>query len=69
MPPIVLPAFLKVVLGAFGAAAALHWAMKEIRRVNDELDRVRAASPAEAGARQALPTLRRDPRTGDWRLR
>jgi hypothetical protein len=54
-------------LGALGAGAAVHWVIRETRRINGEIDRVKAASQADT-ARQELPTLRRDPRTGDWRL-
>jgi len=68
MPPIVIPPLIKVVLGALGVAALAHWLAREVRRINDEIDRVRAASGIDAAARQGLPTLRRDPRTGEWRL-
>ena len=46
---------------------ALGWC-KEIRRVNEELDRVKAQPAMDAAARQSLPTLRRDPATGEWRV-
>lgn len=68
MPPIVIPPLVKFALGALGAAAIVHWVVKEVRRINAELDRVSSTPMADAMARQALPTLRRDPRTGDWRL-
>jgi len=68
MPPIAIPAIVKFALGAVGAAAVVHWVVKEVRRVNDQLDRMRAAATAEPVAREALPTLRRDPKTGEWRL-
>jgi hypothetical protein len=68
MPPIAIPAAVKLVLGAMGAAAVVHWVVKEVRRVNEELDRLRAVPVAEPVNRQALPTLRRDPRSGEWRL-
>jgi len=68
MPPFAVPAAVKLVLGAVGAAAVVHWVIKEVRRINDELDRLKAASVPEPVAREALPTLRRDPRTGEWRL-
>jgi hypothetical protein len=41
--------------------------MREARRIDDEIDRAKSASHVDP-ARQALPTLRRDPRTGEWRL-
>ena len=66
MPPIAIPAVVKVALSALGAAAVVHWVVKEVRRVNDELDQLKRA--VEPVAHKALPTLRRDPATGDWRL-
>jgi len=36
--------------------------------MNDVLDRVRLARASDPVAREALPTLRRDPVTGDYRL-
>jgi hypothetical protein len=68
MPPIIIPQLVKLALGALGAAAAARWLVKEARRVNDELDRVEPAAAVDAAARKAMPTLRRDPRTGDWRV-
>ena len=68
MPPIVVPPLLKVALGVLGAAAVLHWVVKEVRRINEEIDRVKAASSIDPVARAALPTLRRDPATGVWRV-
>jgi hypothetical protein len=68
MPPIVISPLVKFALGALGAAAVVHWVVKEVRRINAELDRVSSTPAADAVARQALPTLRRDPRTGEWRL-
>ena len=43
MPPIAIPAAVKLVLGAIGAAAVVHWVVKEVRRINEELDRLKAA--------------------------
>jgi hypothetical protein len=68
MPPIAIPATAKLVLGAIGAAAVIHWVVKEVRRINEELDRLKAAPVIEPVAREALPTLRRDPHSGEWRL-
>ena len=68
MPPFVIPSLVKYALGALGAAAMARWAYKEMRRINDEIDRVSSTPAADAVAREALPTLRRDPRTGDWRV-
>jgi hypothetical protein len=67
MPPLIFSPLIKLALGALGAGALVHWAAKEVRRINEELDRVKKASSIDPAAREALPTLRRDPRTGDWR--
>jgi len=66
--PFVIPPLVKVAIAAFGGAAAVHWAVREIRRVNAELDRVKTAPAMDAAARKRLPTLRRDPSTGEWRV-
>ena len=53
-------------LGALGAVVLIKLFNREWRRVNDELDRtnpVRVTDPERA----RLPTLRRDPRTGEYR--
>ena len=68
MAPFIVSPLVKLALGAAGAAAIVHWVVKEVRRINAELDRVRAASKVDRAAREELPTLRRDPRTGDWRV-
>ena len=68
MPPIIIPQLLKFAFGAFGAAALVHWAVKETRRINAELNRARTQPTVDADARREMPTLRRDPRTGDWRV-
>jgi hypothetical protein len=67
--PFVIPPLVKLAVAVFGGAAAVYWAAKEFRRVNDELERATAAVPTmDAAARKALPTLRRDPATGVWRV-
>ncbi|HEY1364008.1 MAG TPA: hypothetical protein VGF60_17340 [Xanthobacteraceae bacterium] len=70
MPPLVIPPLIKVALGALGASAAALWLAKEIRQLSEEFDRLQAAaSNPESDNRKAMPTLRRDPRTGEWRVR
>lgn len=54
MPPVIVWA-----IGVVGAAYVVKLARKEWRRVNDELDRLKAAPVREAD-RATLPTLRRD---------
>jgi hypothetical protein len=39
-----------------------------VRRNNEELDRIRTPSGEQQLAREPLPTLRRDPRSGEWRV-
>ena len=41
MPPLVIPPLVKLALGAAGAAAIVHWAVKEARRFGEELDRIK----------------------------
>ena len=60
-----LPPVIVWTLAAVGAAALSKLLVKEWRRVNAELDaHQRAAEPV---ARERLPTLRRDPNTGEYR--
>ncbi len=68
MPPIIIPQLVKFALGAFGAAALVHWVVRETRRINAELERTQTAPAVDAAMRHELPTLRRDPKTGDWRV-
>jgi len=44
----------------------VRWVVKEARRINAELDRMRAGT--DPSVRRTLPTLRRDARTGEWRV-
>ena len=66
MPPLVIAPLVRLALGAVGTGVVLRWVVKEVRRINEELDRVKAGS--DPAVRQGLPTLRRDPRTGEWRV-
>ena len=67
MPPLMIPPLLAWMLRAIGAAAVVSWTVREVRRVNAELDRVRDAPADEPAARETLPTLKRDPETGEYR--
>jgi len=67
MPPLVISPLVKLALGAAGAAAIVHWAVKEARRFGEELNRVKVRT-VDPLRREALPTLRRDPATGEWRV-
>ena len=61
-----LPPLVAWTLGAIGAIVVMKLISREWQRINGELDRarpVRAADPDRA----RLPTLRRDPVTGEYR--
>jgi len=62
MPPVFVLA-----LGLMGAAVLVRWCVKEVQRVNAELDEMRGRSAAESVDRDALPTLKRDPQTDEYR--
>ena len=66
MPSLVISPLVRLALGAVGTGVVLRWVVKEVRRINAELDQVKAGS--DPAVRQGLPTLRRDPRTGEWRV-
>ncbi len=68
MPPVFIPPLVKFALGVLGAGAVIHWVVKEVRRINAELERVKTATAIERDAREQLPTLRRDPQSGDFRV-
>ncbi|HEX3164290.1 MAG TPA: hypothetical protein VHQ92_17080 [Pseudolabrys sp.] len=67
MPSILLSPLLKWSLAAMGGAMIVHWAVKEARRINEELDQARRVKARITDA-ESRPTLRRDPRTGEYRL-
>jgi hypothetical protein len=54
-------------IGMVGAAALVRWCVREVVRVNSDLDAVRAQASVEPIDRKQLPTLKRDPRTGEYR--
>jgi hypothetical protein len=58
---------LVLALGVAGAAALVRWCVKEVHRVNSKLDSVRAQTSVEPVDRNALPKLKRDPDTGEYR--
>ena len=60
MPPIIVLA-----LGAVAAGAIVHRVVKEVRRMNAELDRVKTGHAIDPVCREVPPTLCRDPRTGE----
>jgi hypothetical protein len=62
MPPVIA-----LTLGLVAAAALVRWCVKEVKRVNAELDDIRGAMPAESADRERRPTLKRDPNSGEYR--
>jgi hypothetical protein len=64
----VLHAAAVVILSAIGAVLVTRLLGREWQRVNAELDRTRAA-PVTNTERAGLPTLQRDPVTGEYRPR
>jgi hypothetical protein len=65
--PILISPLLKWSLAALGGAMVVHWVVKEARRINEELDRAKRAT-VNIPDMENRPTLRRDPRTGEYRL-
>lgn len=57
----------KWTLGVLGTAGVVHWVVKEVRRINGELERVRASRVEEVEPREVLKRLKRDPATGIYR--
>ncbi len=67
MPPILLSPLVKWSFVARGGAMVVHWVVKEARRINEELDNARRVRVPIAD-QENRPTLRRDPRSGEYRL-
>lgn len=67
MPAILLSPLVKWSLATLGGAMVVHWVVKEVRRINDELDDQRRVR-VRVTDREKRPTLRRDPMTGEYRL-
>jgi hypothetical protein len=65
MPSFLLSPLVKWTLAAVGGAMVVHWVVKEARRVNEELDRAKRA--AKISDSENMPTLRRDPSSGEYR--
>ena len=67
MPPLLLTPLVKWSLAALGGAMVVHWVVKEARRINEELDNARRVK-VRIRDQENRPTLRRDPRSGEYRL-
>jgi hypothetical protein len=62
-----MPPVFALALGLVGAAALVRWCVKEVRRVNAQLDEIRERAVVEPVDRSELPTLKRDPGSGEYR--
>jgi hypothetical protein len=67
MPPFLLSPLVKWAFIAAGGVMVVHWAVKEAKRINEELESARRAK-ARIADKERRPTLRRDPTTGEFRL-
>jgi hypothetical protein len=67
MPPIFLSPLVKWSLAALGGTMVVHWVIKEARRINEELDAAKRVR-VRVTDQENRPTLRRDPRSGEYRL-
>ncbi len=65
MSPFVMSPLVKWTLGAVGGAMVVHWLVREVRRINEELDAQKVR--ARIRNQEKRPTLRRDPATGEYR--
>jgi hypothetical protein len=61
-----LPSLVAWTLGAIGAVVVMKLISREWQRINGELDHVRPVRVSDP-ERARLPTLRRDPATGEYR--
>jgi hypothetical protein len=61
-----MPVF-ALALGMMGTAVLVRWCVREVRRVNAELDALRERAATGHIDRNALPKLKADPRTGEYR--
>ncbi len=66
MPPILLSPLIKWSFAALGGAMVVHWVVKEARRINEELEQAKGVR-VRVTDQEKRPTLRRDPRTGEYR--
>ena len=67
MPTFLLSPLVKWSLAALGGAMVVHWAIKEARRISEEIEQAGRVKAKITDA-ENRPTLRRDPITGEYRL-
>ena len=58
---------LALTLGMVGATVLVRWCAKQVQRVNSELDGMRGQATVDSVDRNALPKLKRDPKSGEYR--
>jgi hypothetical protein len=58
---------LALAFGVMGTAVLVRWCVREVRRVNAELDALRERAATAHIDRNSLPKLKADPRTGEYR--
>jgi hypothetical protein len=61
-----MPPLIALALGVMGATVLVRWCAKEVQRVNNHLDEVRAKA-VDPLDRNTLPKLKPDPETGEYR--
>jgi hypothetical protein len=62
-----MPPVFAVALALMGATALVRWYVKETQRINADLEHAHQRASVDPVDRSALPTLKRDPRTGEYR--
>jgi len=67
MPSFLLSPLVKWSFVALGGAMVVHWVVKEAQRINEELEQAKRVK-ARIADQESRPTLRRDPRTGEYHL-
>ena len=67
MPTFLLSPLVNWSLAALGGAMVVHWAIKEARRISEEIEQAGRVKAKITDA-ENRPTLRRDPITGEYRL-
>jgi hypothetical protein len=62
-----MPPVFAVALGLMGGAALVRWCVKETQRINADIADKHHHADVDAVDRAMLPTLKRDPVTGEYR--
>jgi hypothetical protein len=62
-----MPPVFAVALGLMGGAALVRWCVKETQRIQADIADQHRRGAVDAVERSSLPTLKRDPVTGEYR--